>query len=198
MKTLRRRSERMDFRDLMKVRRAIREFEDKEVPQLLIEEIIADSCEAPSAGNKQPWSFIIITNKQMIKRLSDESKRNILKEIETNPSTTLSNYKPILQDPGFNVFYNSPCIVYITGSREIRTIAVDCTLAASYFMLSATDRGLGTCWVDLGSVIRNEALLTEIGLPGNQVIVATLILGYPVRIPDKTPRDKPKILRLIN
>jgi len=187
----------MDFRELMKVRRAVREFQEREVPLSLAEEIIRDSCEAPSGGNKQPWSFILVTSREMIKRLSDESKKNILQEIENDPSGALSVYKPILEDPGFNVFYNAPCVVYIAGPRDVRSVAVDCTLAASYFMLSAADRGLGTCWVDLGSAIRDRALQTELGLPGDHVIVATLILGYPVQIPAATPRDNPKILKII-
>jgi nitroreductase len=66
-------------------------------------------------------------------------------------------YRPVLENADFNVFYNAPCLVYIAGPRDIRSIQVDCALAAAYFMLSAADRGLGTCWVDLGSVIRDPS-----------------------------------------
>jgi nitroreductase len=186
----------MDFRELLKVRRSIREFEDKEVQLPLIQEIIADGCEAPNGGNRQPWAFSVITNKDVMKRLSDESKINILLEIDRNPTSTLAGYKMVLQDKGFNVFYNAPCLIYIAGSRKVHSATVDCALAASYLMLSAADRGLGTCWVNLGSV-KDQALLNEIGLPADYAIVATIILGYPVKIPAKTPRDKPKILKVI-
>jgi len=87
--------------------------------------------------------------------------------------------------------------VYITGPKSVRSIAVDCAMAASYFMLSAADRGLGTCWVDLGSAIASSALKEEIGLPGDHVIVATLALGYPTRIPDRPPRNEPSILKVV-
>jgi nitroreductase len=187
----------MDFRELLKVRRSIREFEAKDVPLPLIQEIIADGCEAPNGGNRQPWAFIVITNKDIMKRCSDESKKNILVAIEKNPSSFFTKYKPILEHADFNVFYNAPCLVYITGPKDVLSLTVDCTLAASYFMLSAADRGLGTCWVDLGSAIRDKELRTEIGLPDDYAIVATIILGYPVKIPAKTPRDKPKILKIM-
>jgi len=49
-----------DFFELLKTRRSIREFQEKEVPLALVQEIIRDSCMAPSSGNGQPWKFIII------------------------------------------------------------------------------------------------------------------------------------------
>jgi nitroreductase len=187
----------MDFTELMNMRRAIREFQDRDVPPALIKEIIADSCKAPSAGNRQPWSFIIIRDRSLMKRLSDESKKNILLGLDADPAGPLSGYRQILKDPGFNVFYNAPALVYITGLRDVRTVTVDCTLAAAYFMLSAADRGLGTCWVDLGSVIKDEDVRRELGLPSDRLIVATLIIGYPVQIPAPTPRLGPVIHKVI-
>ena len=183
----------MDFRELMKVRRAIRDFQDREVPQALIREIITDSCEAPSGGNVQPWSFIVITGRDAIKRVSDESKKNILTAIEKNPELSFAKYKPILEMPEFNVFYNAPCVVYITGHKDVRSLTSDCALAASYLMLSAADRGLGTCWIDLGSVIRDKDVRAEIGLADDHVIGSTLALGYPTAIPARPPRNEPAI-----
>jgi nitroreductase len=66
-----------DFFELLQIRRSIRQFEDKVVPIETIREIIDESCLAPSAANKQPWRFIVVNNKDLIKRLSDESKKNI-------------------------------------------------------------------------------------------------------------------------
>lgn len=188
----------MDFKELIAVRRAVRDFQDREVPPALIREIIKDSCEAPSGGNMQPWSFIVITNRDAIKRLSDESKKNILMAIEKNPELSFMKYKPILEMPDFNVFYNAPCVVYITGQKDIRSLLSDCALAASYFMLSAADRGLGTCWIDLGSVIRDKEVRAEIGLSDDHVIGATLALGYPTAVPARPPRNEPVILKVVS
>jgi nitroreductase len=188
----------MDFRELLKTRRAVREFKDRPVPVSLIKEIIGDCIQAPNAGNVQPWAFIIITESGVMKRISDESKKNILKELVENPQSTLIKYKPILESAEFNVFYNAPCVVYIAGSKEVRSATVDCALAAAYFMLSAADRGLGTCWIDLGSMIRDPVLKKEIGLGDSHMIVATLALGYPARIPETPPRNEPFILKVVS
>jgi nitroreductase len=187
----------MDFRELLKVRRAVREFEDREVPLSLIREILADSCEAPSGGNNQPWSFIVITSREVMKRISDESKGNILSLIEADPGSPLVKYKPILEMTEFDVFYGAPALVYIAGPKAVRSATVDCALAAGYFMLSAADRGLGTCWIDLGSAVTSSGLRGEIGLPDDHAIVATLALGYPKRVPGRPPRNEPSILKVV-
>ena len=61
----------MDFKELLEKRRSVRDFEDKEVPLDLIKEIINDSIKAPNASHRQPWSFIIVNNKDMMKRISE-------------------------------------------------------------------------------------------------------------------------------
>jgi nitroreductase len=187
----------MDFRELIIKRRSIREFDGKAVSPALVGEIIADCIQAPNARNAQPWSFIVVANSGMIKKLSDESKKNILWDMGDNPSSPYTMYKPILENVDFNVFYNAPCVVYITGPRDVRSLAVDCALAAAYFMLSAADRGLGTCWVDLGSVIRDAGLRNELGLSKDYAIASTIALGYPARIPGTPPRSEPRILKII-
>jgi nitroreductase len=184
-----------DFFELLQTRRSIRQFEDKEVALETIREIIEDSCLAPSAANGQPWRFIVVNNKDLIKRLSDESKQNILAFIEQNPESTSKKYEAA---PDFNVFYNAPCLVYIVGSKQARNLYVDCSLAACYFMFGATARGLGTCWVGLGTSILDPDLLELMQVPEDHKIVAPLILGYPKGIPGTPQRNEPQILKILS
>lgn len=187
----------MDFKTFLTNRRSIRNFQDKEVPLSVVEEILHDTCLAPTASNGQPCRFIVIRNRDLIKRLSDESKRNLLADISGNPKAPLKMYEAVLQNEGFNVFYNAPCLILIAGSREVLSLEIDCSLTAAYLMFSATSRGLGTCWVALGGDIRSEEILREIGLPKGCVIVAPIILGYPESIPAASERHKPDIVRVI-
>jgi nitroreductase len=187
-----------DFFELLQTRRSIRQFEDKEVALETIREIIEDSCLAPSAANGQPWRFIVVNNKDLIKRLSDESKQNILAFIEQNPESTSKKYEAAMRNPDFNVFYNAPCLVYIVGSKQARNLYVDCSLAACYFMFGATARGLGTCWVGLGTSILDPDLLELMQVPEDHKIVAPLILGYPKGIPGTPQRNEPQILKILS
>lgn len=187
----------MDYSVLLKNRRSIREFEDREVDLKIIEEIIKESCLAPSSGNRQEWRFIIINNKELIRKISDVSKRSILKEIDENPDIYYERYKEILKNESFNVFYNAPCLIYILGPKENHTLYIDCSLIACYLMFSATERGLGTCWIGFGGRITDTDLLEEIGVSDDYRVVAPIILGYPRRIPDLPERKNPQILNII-
>jgi nitroreductase len=186
-----------DFQALLGTRRSIREFQDKEVPLDLVREIIRETCLAPSAMNGQPWRFSIVTNREKIKKLSDESKKNLLSDLEADPSSPIKRYEDILRNPGFNVFYNAPCVVYISGPSGLGSLDVDCSLAACYFMFAAAARNLGTCWIGLGAHLRDSAILKNLGITGDLQIVAPIILGYPKEIPEVTERNEPVILGIL-
>ena len=187
-----------DYFELLKTRRSIRDFEDKNVPLDSIKDIIRESCLAPSSGNRQPWRFIIINDRELIKRLSDESKRNLISYMERNPDAPVRKYEDALRNKYFNVFYNAPCLVYIFGLKEVGSAQIDCALATSYFMFSAAARGLGTCWVALGKHIQDPELFKEIGMPKDCEIVAPVIVGYPRAIPDIPERMEPQIFKIVN
>jgi nitroreductase len=198
-RTVKRKEHRVaEFFDLLKKRRSIRDFDEKQVPLKFIRKIIKDSCLAPSAGNGQPWRFIIVKNKQWIQRLSDESKKNFLSYLQQNPDTPIKQYEAALRNKEFNVFYNAPCLVYILGPDNIESAYVDCTLAACYFMFCAAAMGLGTCWVGLGSNIRDPEILRAIGIPDDHRIVAPIVVGHPKTIPPAPHRKEPQILNIIS
>ena len=133
----------------------------------------------------------------MIKKISEESKKNILARITANPDDYAKKYERMLQNDSFNVFYNAPCLVMILGQSNLKNLYVDCALAASYFMMAAVSRGLGTCWVNLGTEIYDPEMRNELGIPDNCTIVAPIILGYPERIPPAPKRRAPEILKII-
>lgn len=187
----------MTFSEILQKRRAIRDFEEKEIPLKMVEEILRESTLAPSASNNQPCRFAVVSCRKTIKALSDESKANLLadnaeKKIRLNP-----DYVTMLQNENFNVFYNAPCVIYIVGPKSVGSLDVDCALMASYIMFGAAARDLGTCWVALGANIRNPQLRAQLGIPEHYRIVAPIILGYPKAIPPASERHAPEILRVI-
>jgi len=179
----------MEFQELLKNRRSIRNHQEKDVPVGVVTDIIRESCLATSSSNGQPWQFVIINQKETIKRLSDESKKNLLSDITKNPNYPAEKYEDILRNEEFNVFFNAPCLVHVIGPPDYRLLDVDCSLFACYLMLAAAERGLGTCWIGLGTNVRNPELMREIGIPEDCRIVAPIIVGYPESIPESSDRN---------
>lgn len=187
----------MTFDELLKQRRSIRRYQDKPVSIEVIREMLSESTLAPSAGNEQPWKFIIISNKALMKRISDDSKKNILAWIAAHPDSYAKRYQHMLEDESFNVFYNAPSLVLILGRSSLKSANVDCALAASYFMMAAASRGLGTCWVNLGREIHDPEILEELDLPDDCTLVAPIAVGYPEVIPAASKRKGPQVLKVI-
>jgi nitroreductase len=104
--------------------------------------------------------------------------------------------KHMLQNSTFNIFYNAPCLVLILGESQVKNLLFDCTLAASYFMMAATAKGLGTCWINFARELTDSALLEQIGIPEKHTIVAPIIIGYPAIEPAPPKRKAATILKI--
>lgn len=187
----------MDFQELLITRRAIRDYKPDSVPLSIIHDILYETRFAPSARNGQPCKFVIIQDRNWIDRLSRESKQALLEDIDRDPSSPLATYTDVLKDGHFNVFYNAPCLILICVPIDLASADYDCALAAAYLMLSAANRGLGTCWIGLGSHIRHRSTLEKLSIPPDHRIAAPIILGYPRAIPAPTDRHDPHILRIL-
>lgn len=187
----------MDYATLLKSRRSIRDYEDREVDPAILREILDETCLAPTASNNQPVRFVIIRDRALLKRLSDESRKNFLEDVRKNPDSPMKRYEAVLRDESFNCFYNAPCVVYFVGPRSVRSLDVDVGLTAAYFMFGAAERGLGTCWIGMGANIRDGGILAEIGVAGDCRIVAPVAIGYPKEIPAASERHAPRIVKIV-
>ena len=186
----------MAFSELLLKRRSIRKYLDQPVEMDLLKDIIRESTLAPSAGNQQPWKFIIVQNPDVLQKISEDCKEILLARIAANPNDYAKKYEHMLQNDTFNIFYNAPCLVLILGERHVKNLLFDCTLAASYLMMSAAAKGLGTCWVNFARELTNLALLEQIGVPENHTIVAPIIVGYPAIVPPPPKRKTVPILKI--
>jgi len=187
----------MEFNEILVNRRAIRDYEDRELPLSTVEDILQEACFAPTARNLQPCRFIIIRDRAFMKRISDECKKNLLSDVLIDPKSPLKDYEDRFCDPRYNIFYNAPCVVYIIGPADARLIDVDCALTAAYIMFSATSRNLGTCWIGLGTHIRDQKIIDAMGISQDFRIIAPIIIGHPTEIPLAAERHDPVIVKII-
>ena len=179
----------MNFNELILKRRSIRKYLDKPVSNEIVLDILDDSIYAPSTGNEQPWKFIIVHNKVLMKKISDHSKSTLLKRINNNPDDYAKKYQHILSKESYNIFYNAPCVVFVLGDAKLKNTKINCSFASCYFMMSATSRGLGTCCINFATVIESGEILNELKIPYGYDIITPIIIGYPDIIPGPPKRE---------
>lgn len=161
----------MDVFEAIKNRRSIREYTGKDVSKDLIEKLIDAARMAPSAGNTQPWEFMVIRNPQTKQKIAEAALGQ--KSIETAPVVIVvcANLQRSASRYG--------------GRGETLYCLQDTAAAVENLHLAAHSLGLGTVWV--GAF--NEAEVEEIfQLPPQVRPVAIIPVGYPADKPNSPPR----------
>ncbi|MDP2911639.1 MAG: nitroreductase family protein [Candidatus Omnitrophota bacterium] len=163
--------------NIIKSRRSIRKYLDKPISKEIIDKLIEAAKWAPSGMNEQPWGFIVVQDKALIKELSGRSIPYINKMIEENPK--FIGYKKRMAVKDFSIFYHAPCVIIILGKKDIFSYQNDCAMAAQNMMLAASSMDIGSCWVGMMNVLNEDKWFREkFQLPDNYRVVAPLALGY--------------------
>lgn len=166
--------------EVIKNRRAIRDYLDKEISEEDIKTIIEAGTYAPSGMNNQPWKFIIITYKSKMKEYSDKVKPFLLKKLPEINDPKFKMFKSRLEDNNFNIFYNAPLLIFVVGDTAGYSTSEECAMAAENMMLAAKSLGIGSCWIGSAMPLaQDKDVIKELGIPENHKIIAPLIFGYP-------------------
>ena len=168
----------MKVADAIQGRRAVRDFTLRPVSETLITRLIQLAVQAPNAMNRQPWTFIAITDKAALVWIARDAKSHRLASIDQTPQ--LAHLRDALSNPGFDILYDAPALVVICATAEDEMAVYDCCLAAQNLMLSAHAEGLGSCWVGLAeSWLASAEGRSVLGLPDGVRPIAPIILGHP-------------------
>lgn len=164
----------MDVFQAIKGRRSIRSYRSDPVPDDILDKVLDAARWAPSAGNCQPWEFIVITDHEIKRNLRDAALGQSF--VEEAPVVIVA-------------CANEMRSARVYGDRGRRFYClVDAAAAVQNMLLAAHALGLGTCWV--GAF--DDAMVVKIlGLPSGVRPVAIVPLGYP----DEAPRG-PSRMRL--
>jgi nitroreductase len=185
--------------EAIKSRRAIRNYEDKQVPGSAIQMLLEAATYAPSAINVQPWKFTIITNKEEMKRLSDIAKPALVRLLPDVGDEGLVGLRKRLSDTQYNIFYNAPLLIFISSVSSPYAV-YDCSAAAQNMMLVAYTLGIGSCWIGTARLVANDPKVKpSLGIPDDHEVQVGIIFGYPKGGFPKAPEKHPaKVLKRID
>jgi len=153
----------MSLIDILLSRRSIRRFEDKEIPRDVLDRILEAGRQSPSAANRQPYRFIVITDGEIKKKLSGGLFNRFIK----NSQATIAG--------GANTG------AILTGKWSI----VDTTIALQNMVIAAWALGVGSCWI---GDFKEEEVKDLLEIPNGWKVVALISFGYPAEHPE--PKNK--------
>jgi len=161
----------MDVLEAVKGRRSIRAFKNEDVPAEIVEEIIDAARWAPSAGNIQPWEFIIVRKPKIKRRLVEAALDQVF--IEEAPVVIVVCANEERSSQGYRV------------RGETLYCIQDTAAAIQNIHLTAYSLGLGTCWV---GAFREEEAREILKIPRGMRPVAIIPVGYPAEAPTAPSR----------
>ena len=160
-----------DIFDVIRKRRSIRIYKKKPVPPELVAKVLEAATFAPSAGNEQPWEFVVVYDDELKKKLWEAA----LKQDHVR---------------------DAPVVIVVCGDLmkasekygirgERLYVIQDVAAAIQNMLLAAHFLGLGSCWV--GAFDEEEVKLL-CALPDHLRPLALITLGYPDESPDMPTR----------
>ena len=148
--------------ELLRSRRSIRSYTEQPVDRESIELLIEAALRAPSSRNNQPWTFVVVDDRQLLGKLS------------------------LAKEHGSAFLKKAPLGIVVCGDPAKSDVWVeDCAIAAVLIQLMAQSLGLGSCWIQIrerrhdAGTMAQTYLREALGIP-EQIMVACIIsIGHP-------------------
>jgi nitroreductase/NAD-dependent dihydropyrimidine dehydrogenase PreA subunit len=188
------------LRQLMLMRRSVRDYHERRVPPEILEEIFAIIRYAPTGGNGQSVHWLVIGDPEEVRRLSGlviDWMRDLVKH---QPDHPLAAIAPVLigawesgRDP---ICRGAPHLVIAHGRKDNPAGFTDAVIALTHLDLAAPVFGLGTCWAGFMQIALDASpdLMKELDLPDDHKSHYVMMLGYPkYRFQRPPKRDTAKV-----
>ncbi|MCX7683609.1 MAG: nitroreductase family protein [Anaerolineae bacterium] len=155
-----------EFIQTIFARRSIRKYTDRPVSKEDIRTLLEAAMAAPSASNRKPWRFIVVTERRTLDALAEAH-------------------------PYGKMLYEAPLCISVCGDlTEMEQFWVqDCSAATENLLLAATALGLGAVWLGVyPNQERVAAVRAILGLPETVTPLNLISIGYPAE--EKEPRTQ--------
>ena len=154
----------MSLVDVVLSRRSVRRYEQKEISRDVLDEILEAGRQAPSAMNRQPWHFVVLTDYEIKKKLS----RGLFNRHIKNSAVTIVGCAN-------------------TGLIDRKWSTISTSIALQNMVIAAWAMGIGSCWI---GDFKEEEVKQLLNISDKWKVVALVSFGYPAEKP-KAKRRKP-------
>ncbi len=191
----------MDCSEAIKTRRSIREYSSRPVSQEHLDRVLEAARLAPSATNRQPWRFVLLTDPEIKKSLSGAVPQRFVLEAPAlfvccldrrayTGNMVRKRMDELVQAGAISresagYIYNRKMPENASEVALPAAAYIDLGIAVQNMVIQATALGLGSCWVRLFNPQQFHEILK---LPPEIEVVALLPLGYPEQSPPPRPR----------
>ncbi len=140
-------------------RRSVRQYLDKPVEEQKVKQLLAAAMQAPSAANQQPWEFIVVQDKEQLKKLAGYS-------------------------PYASMLARAPLGIVVLGDKRRMRMPdkwqQDLGAATQNILLEAVNQGLGAVWLGVyGDDSLTANVIKFFNLPRHAIPYAVISIGYP-------------------
>lgn len=179
-----------DFVRLARRQRAHRRFDQREVPDELVEDVLRAACAAPSVGNLQPWEFVVVRDAELraeVGRIVAErwhAGGRAWAEAALAPPVTAD-----VDEGATGGMLTAPVLVVVCGDTDrcpADALGSSVYPAVQNLLLAATAAGLGSALTTLAA---GGELARLLGLPASVRTMAVIPLGWPARALGPGRRD---------
>ncbi len=148
-------------------RYSCRAYQDRPIEQEKLDQLFEAAREAPSAKNMQDWRFVVVTDREKLRRVAE------------------STNKPQIFEKAGAIIVACSNSDYVMGCGQ-PIGPIDVAIALEHIALQATELGLGTCWIGSFSP---EKVRPIVGVPENIAIIELMAVGYPAKGQRQTSRE---------
>ncbi len=170
-------NDREAFYRVAQSRRSVREFQEKDIPDDVLDRVLETGRRSASAANRQPWCFVVARKR------------------DNHPLYGLLFGRGFQKAPVIVAGLADPGQAWVRKSDGANYAWVDVAIAMTEMILAATAEGLGSCWI---AAFDTEAARRIIGFPGNIVPVSLVAMGYPVKplaVESKDRKSRDTVIR---
>jgi len=156
----------MDALEAIRKRRSVRKYTGEPIPREDLEKIVNAGRLAATGNNRQPWDFIVVTDREMIEQLKVAARW----------------------------MEKAAAIIAVVMDPSSRWWVEDGSAAVENMLVASTALGYGSCWLEGNTLPREEEFRELLGVPKEKRLLTLIPIGVPVEWPTAEKKSLEEVL----